>query len=360
LKFRLQLILGYLLVFCYQISQIFISNILFLLVFIRQIYRTFFNITYNSGFVTRMFLFFFIAYITLDTVFYSFFYKSLDTRSIIQLLYNFHYIFLIIYIDLDYVYLKKIIVRASILLSHILILHFLISGDSLEMYKWNQFLFDFLPGWPNTLILYFIFSIFLIRKGKNSIYFKSILIFALFLTGSRGGLLGAICVLLIPTIRDNLKYTKILSLSIFTLLVIYWNTLYDLYSNLKFFRSFDRIDIFLTTLSYVEQRVLFGYGGNTIEQLSDVKIDHIPLQDWGHAHGFILEFALRYGLIGLILFLLFLYFKIREIKDFAWRFLFCLFIVLAFFQTYMRDFTFLSILIIISHYKNFTSKKSIN
>ena len=98
------------LVFCYQIGQIFMSNVIFLLIFIRQIYHNSLKIKYNSGFVTRMFLFFFIVYITLDTVFYSFFYKPLDNRSIIQLLYNFHYIFLIVYIDLNFTYLKKIIV----------------------------------------------------------------------------------------------------------------------------------------------------------------------------------------------------------------------------------------------------------
>jgi O-antigen ligase len=268
-----------------------------------------------------------------------------------------------VYIDLDYNFLKKKIFNFSLLLSSILILHFFISGDGLELFKWNQIAIDYYPGWSNTIPLYLIFSLYINRNKKRSQFYNYILILAIFITGSRGALLGGISIFLLPLIKRLSKYYFLLISSIIIILCLLIFIVINFENELPFFRAFDRIDIFLTSISYIEKSFLFGYGGNTIEQLSYVQISHEPIKDWGHTHNFLLEFALRYGIIGLILFILFIYNKIKEIKDFDSKYFFIIFIILAIFQTFMRDFTFLSILIIISnslHLKQYTPLYSKN
>jgi len=342
-------------VFCYQISQVFISNFLFVFHFIIQISKNG-KIVYNSGRLSRSLLFVFLGYIFLNTVVYSFLYIPLDIRGVVQLVYNFQYLFLVIYINFDYQLIEKIIFRTVILLSHILVIHFIISGDSLELYKWNEFSNTYFPGWTNTLPLYLILALFFNRKIKYSLYYNFVIIGAVVLTGSRGALLAVIGVLLLPVFRKYQKYMNVLLITCLSLLIIFFNLLLNLENDLKFFRAFDRVDIFYTSYAYIKQSFLFGYGGNTLDQLTHIKIDYEPLMVWGHTHNFVLEFLLRYGLIGLLLFVFFLFYKIKEIIDFEYRFLFFLFIVLAFFQTFMRDFIFLSILILISHYQFFNKE----
>jgi hypothetical protein len=353
---KFQLILSVFCVFCYQVGQVFISNIIFLFYFIFQTYKSG-VVKFNTTASSRISLFCFLGYITLNTILYSVFIHTIDIRGLVQYLYNFQYLFLIIYVKLDYIYIEKIVFRSSLILSLLMTTHFFLSGDLIQLYKWNLFAINYLPGWSNTLPLYLVFALFINRKLKYPFYYSALLLFAIFLTDSRGSILGAIGVFVLPIARKFKKIIIIFLISILTIILIYVNVLIDLGGDIKFLRSFDRVDIFLTSISYIKQSWLFGYGGNTIEQLSYVKISHDPLQDWGHTHNFVLEFALRYGLIGLVLFILFLFFKIREIKDFDFRYLFILFIALAFFQTFMRDFTFLSILIILSHFRYFSNRE---
>ena len=359
---KLHYILSFFLVFCYQLGQIFISNILIIISFIYQIIKDK-KIVYTSQSKSRIVLIFFLIYVTLNSVYYSIFIKEIDVRGLIQYFYNFQYFFLVVYIDLDYNFLKKQIFNFSLLLSSILILHFFISGDGLELFKWNQIAIDYYPGWSNTIPLYLIFSLYINRNKKRSQFYNYILILAIFITGSRGARLGGISIFLLPLIKRLSKYYFLLISSIIFILCLLIFIVINFENELPFFRAFDRIDIFLTSISYIEKSFLFGYGGNTIEQLSYVQISHEPIKDWGHTHNFLLEFALRYGIIGLILFILFIYNKIKEIKDFDSKYFFIIFIILAIFQTFMRDFTFLSILIIISnslHLKQYTPLYSKN
>jgi O-antigen ligase len=339
-------------VFCYQLSQIFISNILFVIYFIVKLINNK-KIKFNSEQLTRYVLFSFLFYIILNTLIYSIFKHPLDVRGVIQLLYNFQYLFLIVIIDFNFKLIEKHLFIFSVLLSHILIFHFIISGDTFELYKWNDLPNLYFPGWPNTFPLYLIFAMFINRNLKYHIYFSFSLLVAIFITGSRGALLGALCVLLVPLFRKFKNYLKYIFVFLLIILIISFNFLISLETDIKFLRSFDRIDIFYTSYAYIKQSFLFGYGGNTLDQLNYVNIDYDPLMEWGHTHNFVLEFLLRYGLVGLLLFTFFLYLKIKEIKDFDYKFLFSLFVVLSFFQTFMRDFIFLSILILISHHKNF-------
>lgn len=359
---NLQYLTAFFLVFCYQIGQVFISNFLFLINFFFQISFEK-KIQFNSTFITRKILIIFLVYVTINTFFYSILIKAIDFRGFVQFLYNFQYFFLIVFVKLNYSFIEKIIFRCSILLSHIMLFHFLISGDSIELFKWNEIAINYYPGWSNTLPLYLIFALFLNRNLKYSIYFSFIIFFAILLTDSRGALLGSICILFLPLVRKFKKHTNFLLTLIIISVIVLLYVIINLETELKFFRAFDRIDIFYTSISYIKQSVFFGFGGNTIEQLSYVVIDHDPLQDWGHTHNFLLEFTLRYGIIGLLLFLLFLFFKLKEIKSFDHKYFFFIFIVLATFQTFMRDFTFLSILIFICHYQhedNYFLKSNIN
>ena len=351
---NLQRALVFFSVFCYQISQVFIANYLFVINFIIQLFK-YGTLRFNSRFASKVLLFCFIVYISINTIVYSISNNSFDLRNFIQLIYNFQYLFLIIYIKLDYPFIIKTVFKAAIVLSHILVLHFFISGDSIDLYNWNEFANDFFPGWSNTLPLYLIFALFINRKFQFSLYFNIILFFSIILTGSRGALLGAIGVLLLPVFRKYKRYTNTLLLTGLIVIIFFFGTLTSLESEFQFLRVFDRIDIFYTSMSFIEQSWFFGYGGNTIDQLTHIITDYEPLMDWGHTHNFLLEFTLRYGLVGAVLFILFVFFKIREIKDYDFRYLFFLFMILAFFQTFMRDFIFLSILILISHYRYFKS-----
>ncbi len=331
-------------VFCYQIGQIYIANITFILFFLNQIL--------NSGKLkivgskkASISLFIFLIYITLNTIFYSLFFKSIEARSIQQFLYNFQYLFLILFIDIDYVLVEKLIFKTIIIFSTIICAVFLYSGDSVDLFKWNEFMNNYFPGWPNTVPLILIFGLFLNRNLKYPFFFSLVIASAALVTGSRGALLGVIGILLLPFFKKFKRYINIsLVISFFTI-VLSFNFLLNYESDLKLLRAFDRIDIYYTTMAYLKQSLLFGYGGNTIEQLQYVKIDYDPLMNWGHTHNIALEFTLRYGLIGLMLFSTFLFFKIKEISDFDSRYMFFIFILLAFFQTFIRDFIFLFILI---------------
>ncbi|MFD3293600.1 O-antigen ligase family protein [Aquirufa sp. KTFRIE-69F] len=346
----LQKSLSLFIVFCYQLGQIYISNIIFLIGFLNQI-----SISRRFKFIssrkTSFLLFIFLGYITLNTVIYAVFFKQLELRSIPQFLYNFQYLYLILFIDLDFFLIKKMLVRLTTILSLIIIFVFLFSSENFEFFKWNEIMNSYFPGWPNTIPLILILSLYLVREMNYSLIFLLIIIFAALLTGSRGAILGMSGVLLLPVIRKIRRYINFILISSLITLVFYFNVLINYENDFKFLRAFDRIDIFYTSIAYIKQSLLFGYGGNTIEQLSYIKIDYEPLMDWGHTHNFVLEFTLRYGLLGILLFGSFLFLKIKEIKNFDLRYMFFLFIVLSFFQTFMRDFTFLFILIFLSHYR---------
>lgn len=352
----LQKELSLFIVFCYQLGQIYISNIIFLITFLNQI-----SITKNFKFIsskkTSILLFLFLSYITINTIIYAVFFKEFDLRSIPQFLYNFQYLFLILFIDFDFVLLKKMLVRLTIVLSLIVILVYIFSGESLELFKWNENMNNYFPGWPNTIPLILILSLFLIRGMNYSIIYLIIIVFAALLTGSRGAMLGVIGVLMLPLFRKIKRYINFILISSFITLVFFVNVIISFENDFKILRAFDRIDILNTSIAYIKQSILFGYGGNTIEQLSHIKIDYEPLMDWGHTHNLVLEFTLRYGLIGVLLFGSFLFYKIKEIKDFDFRYMFFLFILLSFFQTFIRDFTFLFILIFLNHYKFYSCEK---
>ena len=346
----LQKSLSLFIVFCYQLGQIYISNIIFLFGFLNQI-----SISRRFKFIssrkTSILLFIFLGYITLNTIIYAFFFKQLELRSIPQFLYNFQYLYLILFIDIDFFLLKKMLVRLTTILSLIIIFAFLFSSENFEFFKWNEIMNSYFPGWPNTIPLILVLSLYLVREMNYPLIFLLIIIFAALLTGSRGAILGISGVLLLPVIRKIRRYINFILISSLLTLVFYFNLLINYENDFKFLRAFDRIDIFYTSIAYIKQSLLFGYGGNTIEQLSYIKIDYEPLMDWGHTHNFVLEFTLRYGLLGILLFGSFLFLKIKEIKNFDLKYMFFLFIILSFFQTFMRDFTFLFILIFLSHYR---------
>ncbi|MBS4063748.1 MAG: O-antigen ligase family protein [Chitinophagaceae bacterium] len=343
-------------VFCYQLGQIYISNIIFLISFLNQIFISR-NLKFISSKKTSALLIIFLSYVTLDTIIYAFFFKKLEVRSIPQFLYNFQYLFLVLYIDFDFLSLKKMLIRFTIVISLVIILVFIFSGESIELFKWNEIMNSYFPGWPNTIPLILILSLFLVRDLNYSIFYLIIIIFAALLTGSRGAMLGVVGVIILPVFRKMKRYLNFILISTLITLIFYFNVLINYENEFKLLRAFDRIDIFYTSIAYIKKSILFGYGGNTIEQLSHIKIDFEPLMDWGHTHNFVLEFTLRYGILGILLFGSFLFYKIKEIKDFDFRYMFFLFIVLSFFQTFIRDFTFLFILIFLSQYKYHSSNK---
>ena len=158
----LHIVTIFFIVFCYQIGQIYIANITFFLFFLKQIFNTG-HLKFVGSKKASISLLIFLIYITLNTIFYSLFFKAIEVRSIQQYLYNFQYLFLIFFIDIDFFLLEKLIFKYIILLSLIICTVFLYSGDSVELFKWNELMNNYLPGWPNTIPLILTFGLFLNR-----------------------------------------------------------------------------------------------------------------------------------------------------------------------------------------------------
>lgn len=343
------------LVFVYALNFVAIANAIYYIIFLKQIIKDRFKIAFVGNSASKVFFFLFISWITLTTLFYNIFSGHIiDSRSITQYLFNFQYFILIVLFRFKVKSFENWIYYFSILLSITIIGIIITYGISFDSLRDNEVLNSNIPGYPNSTSIPLLVALWLAFKREKIIWAKLLFIVALVFTGSRGALLGIILVIFYfgyKKIRTTKYYLIIFSFIIFLFFsaLVYLNSLNPLLIS-QMTRSYDREDIFKTTMAYVELNPLTGYGGNTIDQLQDVKINYSPYNNWGHTHNWILEILLRYGVVGLLLFLGFILSIYKSIKDKDSKYMFAVYLFIAFFQTFIRDFVFIFFLAYFANY----------
>ncbi|MDO9197151.1 O-antigen ligase [Rhodoferax sp.] len=212
----------------------------------------------------------------------------------------------------------------------------------------------YIPGWPNSAPIPLLFGLWISFRNKFCLLGKFLIYVAIFMTFARTGLVGAfmITALFLYTYIDkyikNLKYTVIsLIIFCFALVLIYFES--ELAA--KFYYS-DRADVFHFAVSYIQNRPFLGYGGNTLDQLNHISTGYTPLLPWSHAHNWILEMSLRYGVVGGGLFFLYIMSVFVKIRSVEKKIMFAILLFLALFQTFMQEFVYLFFLSYLANDRN--------
>lgn len=349
------------LVFLYSINFIYYSNFIFYVIFIKEAIRRSDQTRLISNKIAIVLLVLFLVWATISTLSYSLYRNSLDLRTMIQYFFTLQYLILVVTFKINYDLFKSWIFRFSILKSAIIVIvsiffMFQAKNFSLEILHNNAFVYRYFPGWPNSVPIPLLISLLIAFRNRKNFIWKVLLILGLVLTSSRGAYLGIILILSYYGF-EKIKSSKNGMLIISSGMLITSLLVGHLIVNNPVFVSRmlqfqDRTDIFNTTMAFVIRRPLIGYGGNTIDQLQDVKIDFVPAKNWGHTHNWVLEILLRYGIVGLLFFIGFLVSLWLNIKDKDRKFLFAVFIFLALFQTFIRDFVFIFYLSYLSNSSN--------
>lgn len=356
-------------VFCFTlmymigIGNVYIANILYYILLIRDILKTG-RLRIKSNAYSKALYILFIFWVTISTV-SSINDYDFNFRSVIQYIFTLQCIILILPIGLNEVKFESWIYRFSIMVSMLILIlyaYFLyISPEVLLNDLWGD---NYIPGWPNSTPIPLLVGLWLSFKNKQNFLGKMIIYTALFITTSRIALLGGFVIAFYFIFKKSLislKYKLILVGAIAILSIgINYLIVRDPFIIAKATVSWDRIDIFRTTMSYLELHPFLGFGGRTLDQLISVKTNYIPFQNWGHTHNWVLEMLLRYGIIGMLLFsgyLLSIYVKIRNHDK---KFMFLLMVGMALFQTYIRDFVFLFFLHYLSTDMSVTNKSNHN
>lgn len=298
----------------------------------------------------RCYIYFtFIVWVFLSSFFFVVDYGAYDHRDVVKTLFVFLYSLIVFRIPLNimefesaflmYVKLLSLMICLLFLYMYISNAENLIAGIYSKL--WAS---DFLPGWPNGLIIPLFYGFYLSIKIGVAKLWNLLIFLAIILILSRAALVAAILVYLILMYRK--KNFKVLYKLFFFMLAFIGLVILFSYLNFDFqdyFYVSDRLDILYYALSYIYHRPFVGYGGKTLDQLEWLGSDYIPMFSWAHSHNFILEFVLRYGLIGFILFSMLLILSFFKIKNFDSKLLFVFLIILALFQTHFQEVGFLII-----------------
>lgn len=341
-----------------SIGNVYIANIVYYFLFLKQLIDNKGKIVITQNLSARIFFVLFIFWATFSTFYYSLTTGLMDSRNLIQYVYTLQYFVLLVPLAINEEIFEKWVYRFSLLFSVLIIGFFMYlllttPNFSIALYKDDPMAVKYIPGWPNTTPIPLLIALWISFKNKEFFGSKIILIAAAVLTTSRGAYLGIFLVVgyfILKKIAIKKKYIIFASAGVLVMVLAgaYWLLNHPAYVS-QLLRFFDRQDILNTTMAYVELDPLVGYGGNTIAQLQQVVISYQPLRDWGHTHNWVLEILLRYGLMGLTLFIGFIASIWINIKDKDRKLMFAVLLVLAFFQTFIRDFVFLSFLVYLSN-----------
>lgn len=338
------------LVFMYSINYVYYANIIYYIILLKETVRKRGKINFIANSTVNLFMLMFFVWITFTTFGYAIFINNFDVRTVVQYLFTLQYIVLVLSINIDFERVERWTYRFSMVMAVTIVIvavyiMFQTQFFSLRVLYNNEFAYKLFPGWPNSTPIPLLISFYVASKNRKKIIYKIVLFFALILTTSRGAILGVLIIIGYYTLTKIKKSKKSLKFILPSLLIVTFGALYWIFDNSEsismLLRSYDRVDIFKTTMEYIKLNPIFGYGGNTIEQLGNVKINHEPLKNWGHTHNWVLEITLRYGIVGLSLFVGFMLSLWVSIKNKDQKFMFALFIFLALFQTFMRDFVFI-------------------
>lgn len=336
------------LVFMYDISGVYLANIVFYFLFLKSIFMNGI-ITIKMNNLAKYFLLAFIIWATFSTFIFSF--SDATNRSIIQYLFTIQYFVLLISLNLPIDKFELWIYRFSSLLALIIIAlyaYFYITSPLAVSDK--MWAVNYIPGWPNSVPIPLLVGLWLSFIKKRHFVMKLVFFTALILTASRTGYIGGIIIIgyflfkKAPNNKSWLLYLILFLGFLTSYIIVLKPSLID-----TLLKAFDRIDIFWTTMRFVELRPLIGFGGNTIDQLMSIYGDPIALKNWEQTHNWFLEILLRYGSVGVILFTAYITSIFTKIQNTERKFMFSLLILCALFQIYIRDFIFLCYLMYLSN-----------
>lgn len=342
-------------VFSYSIGNgLMISNIIYYMILLKSLFNKR-SVYINKNKVIILWYLLMITAAVMSHCFFAISINKFEFRNIVQLFFTIQYFIFIIKPNINVEKIELWLFRFSFLLSTIIIGLYVIKGEYRNisnlygsMRMWAS---GYIPGWPNSTPIPLLIGFFISIKNKQSYIIKSILIVGLLLTTSRGALLGIAMIITYfiykEIKKDKIKWIIILIPFLVFVLLFYndmLNIVYTLIPSLKYRMSvsYDRQDIFNATMNYVKLRPIFGYGGNTLDQIVTLYGNASELGiNWGHTHNWILETFLRYGIVGLISFGCYMNSIRRRIIDKDKKFMFTLLLILSLFQTYMRNFSIL-------------------
>lgn len=354
--------------FMIQIGNIYVANIVFFVcVIIRMLTgqeRYKFDKTCLHIYV------FYIVWILFSMLIFALQYGYFSTRNIIQFLYNFQYLILIVDSKLDKNKLRYTMKMCSIALAVTIIGLWVVKMGMMSIpvmivndRMWAE---NYLGGWPNSIVLPLIFGIYMLmhsimRERKViEVVWLGVLLFALLLCGSRTGYIGAalVIVFILFTEREGTKlWWKIIkhTVSIAMIAVAVGSVISIISTNDMGGRMFmirDRLEIYKDALVYASSRPLSGYGGNTIDVIYEVVGKTSTGMNWGHTHNTVFELLIRHGFIGLVAFLLMVYRVSKLIIQKEDKAMYWILWILSLFQIYYKDFVFLMLVYMLIPSKN--------
>lgn len=273
-------------------------------------------------------------------------------RNLIQIVFEIQYVIWALKIDIKIEKYIDYLIKIALIYSIVLIVAFVITGTFQHMdqifgvyREWGENLF---PGNTTSAPIPFIFALFWCLYYKKG-FAKAILI-------TVGGLLfpsrvSLLAVLIVWFFFMYGKMTRKLRMIICVLVGMFIIFIPEIISILSIYLpdltyrltlSWDRVDIFKTVYYYAQKHFCMGYGGRTLNQLYSLESYVTSTgSQWPHAHNFIFEELIRYGIIGLIFFVIIIIRLFKIIRDKKIRFIFILFMIMALFQTYMREFDYI-------------------
>jgi hypothetical protein len=352
------------LVFAYSFINIQIANIIYLFYFIKNycIDDHKLGIKYNISFILYCL---FAIWVGISTIAYLPEMEHFDFRFIGKYFFTLQYAVLIMPLKLDEKRFEVLIYRFSIILSVMIIAlfiyyyvfqrEFLLIGMQTRLWA-----VDYIPGWPNSTSIPLLFGLWISFRNKFSLFGKLLTYIALYLTLSRGAFLGAfmITALYIYIFPYKLRYIKIFKYTVICSIIFCFTFVFIYYESelAETFYFSDRTDVLNYTISFIKQRPFLGFGGNTLDQLYNINTGYDPVLDWQHAHNWLFEMCLRYGVIGVSIYFLYITSVLININNLEKKAMFVILVFLALFQTFMQEFIYLFLL---SYLANDSNKLSI-
>ena len=347
----MEIILSFFTVFMFEIKKIFILNIVWILFFIYSLIKNkgkFFIEQYY-----KIYLYFFIWGLFSIFLYNLFFYKF-TLRQILSLIFSIQYLFLAMQFNLNKNKFFNWIIKWDVLLSFYIFYKFIINGYYKSFSYWSGMIRTWgreIPGFPTMIILPMCFAVFLTFYCKKSIHLSIFLSISTFLIPSRLGQVGILIIWLYYLLKKKKNY-KIIAIWIILSILIYllfMKELNILLSRLLYrYRAgsnADRYDICFVVYQYFKGSPIIGYGGNTLDTLVNLIGNYSRFNIiWPHTHNFILEFLIRYGIVGVLIFCIYFLKVVKKIaKNTDYMFFIILLLFFAMVQTYMQNFVYIFI-----------------
>jgi O-antigen ligase len=339
------------LVWMESIGGLLLANIFYIPFLLRHGFRASNYDRYDGA---LFFYLLFIVWVSISTFAYVIEFGAIDLRVFYKYLFTFQYFIILFKCNFPGYYFERLLYKFVICfcLFFVALFVYLARGNGYYLdYLSKSWAYDYVPGFPNSLPLVFIFALWVSFRRNYGFSGKVLILSSVYLTASRGALIMSAMVigyflidkLRLAKMKINSPVVLFVSICIFLCLFsaswfVNFDSLYD------YFYDIDRIDLYNYAFEFIKNRPLIGYGGNTLDQLRDVSVNYHPIFLWEHTHNWVLELILRYGVVGLVFFMLFLISVFRGIVTVELKFMFGIYVVYALFQTFMQNFIFIFIL----------------